>query len=62
MIKKENIVMCAGASIMTLAILIQMGLNINPNNRNKTVYLNNSQKICAPKNDEENLHEKRKGR
>lgn len=62
MVKKENIVMFAGASIMTLAILIQMGLNINPNNRNKTVYLNNSQKICAPKNDEENLQEKRKGR
>ena len=56
---KRNIKLYAGVSIMTLALLMHMNMNISGNTKNKEVAFNDFKQIEIPKNNEE---VKKKGR
>lgn len=61
MIDKDKMRIFAGVSIMSMALLMHLGLNINPNTRTNEVVIDNSQKISSQFELEENSND-RKGR
>lgn len=56
---KKSIKLYAGVSIMTLALLMHMNMNISGNSKTKEIAFNDFKQIEIPKNDQE---VKRKGR
>lgn len=62
MIKDDKIRIYAGVSVMTLALMMHMGLNVNPNTRTNEVAIDNSQKIIVQRELEENPNDRRSGR
>lgn len=62
-VKREKIQIYAGVSLMTFALLMHLGLNINNNSRTREVAFDNSQKIGNHQIMESDLDkDKRKGR
>lgn len=62
MINKDKFVLYTGVGVMTMALLMHMGININGNNKTHEVVMDNSQKIVVQSELEENRNDKRKGR
>ena len=59
---KENLKIFAGVGLMTAALLIHLGLNLNPNNKTRQVVINDYKKITVSKEIEESEKDKKKGR
>lgn len=59
---KENLKIFAGVGLMTAALLLHLGLSLNPNNKTKNVVINDFKKITATKDLEESEKDKKKGR
>lgn len=59
---KGRLQVFAGVGLLTAALLIHVGLNINPNNKTRQVAINDFKKITASKDLEEDRKDKRKGR
>ena len=62
MLNKDKFVLYTGVGVMTMALLMHMGININGNNKTHEVAMDNSQKIVVQSELEENRNDKRKGR
>jgi len=61
-INKNRLQLYAGVGLMVTAVLIHLGLNLNPNTQNKQVAINDFKSISASKGLEEDTKDKRKGR
>lgn len=59
---KENLKIFAGVGIMTAALMLNIGLSLNPNNKTRNVAINDFKKIGATKDLEESEKDKKKGR
>lgn len=59
---KQNLKIFAGVGLMTAALLIHLGLSLNPNNKTRQVVINDYKKITASKEVEESEKDKKKGR
>lgn len=62
MLNKDKFVLYTGVGVMTMALLMHMGININGNNKTHEVAMDNSQKIVVQSELEENRNDKIKGR
>jgi len=61
-VNKERLQIFAGVGLFTAALLIHLGLNVQPNAKTREVAINDYKGISASKDLEENREEKRKGR
>ena len=59
---RENLKIYAGVGLMIVALMLHMGLNLNPNNKTKSVAINDFKKIGTTKELEESEKDKKKGR